>query len=91
MDSVRVKSSEFGRWVLTGFRARNWGDLQAGLTFGNASGSALKSMTQRLCSVVDPAGSGTSWLRPAGAGLPHSVGRFSESFLYGVWDRAFPA
>jgi len=49
--------SEFGRienftWV----QAKNWADPRAGQTSGTASGSALKSMRQRLYSAAGPDG-----------------------------------
>ena len=70
---------------------KSWANPPDDPTFGTASGSALKSMRQRLCFVGDPVGLSTSWLPPTTAVLPHSVGLVSWLLSCGGLGRAFPA
>jgi hypothetical protein len=49
--------SKFGRKQdFTAVQVKNWADPPAGQTSGSVSGSALKSMRQRLCSAAGLAG-----------------------------------
>jgi hypothetical protein len=84
--------SKFGRNINSiVVREENWEDPRVGQTSESASGSALKSMTQRLCCAEDPVGLSTSWLPPRGAAPPHSVDPVFSALHCDALDPAFPA
>ena len=87
---MNIQNLELKR-SFTGIPEGNWADQLAGQTYGSASGSALKSMRQRLCFAAGLAGSDTSWLPPTGAVLPHSVDPVSVASLCDAQDPAFQA
>jgi hypothetical protein len=79
------------RAIFIGNPGKSWANPLADQTSGSVYGSALKSMTQRLCSAGGLVGLSTSWLPLGAAVLPHSGDRVSGASLCDALDPAFPA